>query len=208
MIYAQALVLLGLLAGALGLYRLYRGTRRRALPEDRSPMKGDPARGIAYAFTTGMMPWAKESTRIHLVAYLRGIGFHLGIFAALGALLASPFWSRLPAWLMDTLGVAMAAGALLGAAGAILRLLERNLRGLSSPDDHFAVWLVSAFMAAGAAAVWNADWMIPFYVVSAVVLAYVPLGKIRHCLYYFFSRIFFGRFFGRRAVFPHPGAVD
>jgi hypothetical protein len=39
------------------------------------------------------------------------------------------------------------------------------------------------------------------------MLVYIPLGKIRHCLYFFFSRTFFGKFFGRRAVFPHPQAT-
>jgi hypothetical protein len=42
------------------------------------------------------------------------------------------------------------------------------------------------------------------YIVAAVTFVYVLLGKIRHCLYFFFSRMFFGKFFGRRAVFPHP----
>lgn len=59
-------------------------------------MKGSPKRGVLYAFTFGMMPWAKESTRRHMLAYLRGVGFHAGIFAGLGALLVSPWWALLP----------------------------------------------------------------------------------------------------------------
>lgn len=59
-------------------------------------MKGPPKRGVLYAFTFGMMPWAKESTRRHMLAYLRGVGFHAGIFAGLGALLVSPWWALLP----------------------------------------------------------------------------------------------------------------
>ena len=86
-------------------------------------------------------------------------------------------------------------------------LAEHNLRGLSIPDDHFAVWLVTVWMAASALAVWNEAWMAAYYVLSAITFVYVPLGKIRHCLYFFFSRIFFGKFFGRRAVFPYPEAV-
>jgi len=45
------------------------------------------------------------------------------------------------------------------------------------------------------------------YIIAAFTFFYVPLGKIRHCLYFFFSRLFFGKFFVRRSVFPHPGAV-
>jgi hypothetical protein len=73
------------------------------------------------------------------------------------------------------------------------------------PDDHFAVWLTTCFIAVTALALVSERFMIPMYVVSGLTFIYVPLGKIRHCLYFFFSRIFFGKFFGRRAVFPHPG---
>jgi hypothetical protein len=67
--------------------------------------------------------------------------------------------------------------------------------------------LTTLFILAAGIAVFNKTLMIPMYVISAVTFVYVPLGKIRHCLYFFFSRIFFGKFFGRRAVFPHPAAV-
>jgi hypothetical protein len=49
--------------------------------------------------------------------------------------------------------------------------------------------------------------VVPMYILAAITFAYVPLGKIRHCLYFFFSRTFFGKFFGRRAVYPHPEVV-
>ncbi len=204
---SQLFALAGLLAGVYGIYRRYAETKRRALPVDKSPLKGNPAHGITYAFTTGMMPWAKESTRLHMIAYLRGIGFHVGIFAAIGALLISPWWGWLPAALRTLLAIVLGIGSLFGAAGGVMRLAEHNLRGLSLPDDHFAVWLVTLWMAISALAVWNEAFLIAFYILSAVTLAYVPLGKIRHCLYFFFSRTFFGKFFGRRAVFPHPEPV-
>ena len=207
LILSQLLALAGLLAGVYGITIRYAETKTRALPADKSPIKGNISHGIAYAFTTGMMPWAKESTRIHAIAYLRGIGFHVGIFTALGALLISPFWGMLPSLLSSMLIWVLTLGAFLGAAGGILRIVEHNLRGLSLPDDHFAVWLVTIWMAAAALALWNAGVLIPFYILSAITLAYIPLGKIRHCLYFFFSRAFFGKFFGRRAVFPHPEVV-
>jgi hypothetical protein len=152
-----------------------------------------------------MMPWAKESTRIHTIAYLRGIGFHIGIFAAVTVVIISPFWGYLPAFLSGALLWTLILGALLGAAGGVMRIAEHNLRGLSLPDDHFAVWLTTLFIAVAALALINTTFMVPMYVVSALTFAYVPLGKIRHCLYFFFSRRFFGTFLGRRAVFPHAG---
>ena len=207
MLIFQILALAGLIVGLFGIYFRYAQTKRRALPADNSPIKGDIPGGIRYAFTTGMMPWAKESTRIHMIAYLRGIGFHLGIFAAIGAAITSPFWGYFPSFLSWTLFWALTIGAILGAAGGTMRIVEHNLRGLSLPDDHFAVWLTTLFITVAGLAVVNEAFMIPMYLVSAVTFVYVPLGKIRHCLYFFFSRIFFGKFFGRRAVFPHSEAV-
>jgi hypothetical protein len=203
MLIAQLLALAGLIAGLFGIYLRYAETKRRALPADRSPIKGNVSHGIAYAFTTGMLPWAKESTRIHLIAYLRGIGFHIGIFTAIGAVIISPFWGYLPSLLSWTLFWVLTLGAILGTAGGVMRTVEHNLRGLSLPDDHFAVWLTTLFITVTGLAVVNERFLIPMYVFAAITFVYVPLGKIRHCLYFFFSRTFFGKFFGRRAVFPH-----
>jgi len=203
---SQILALLGLLAGVWGLYIRYVRLKARALGVDRSRLKGSPGQGVWYAFTLGMMPWAKESTRLHLIAYTRGIFFHISIFAALGLLFVSPFWNLVPALLKLQLPlmIVLTAGALLGAAGGVTRIAEHNLRGLSTSDDHFAVWLLSFWLALSALVVWTRDALVAYYLVSALMLAYLPLGKVRHCLYFFFSRTFFGRFFGRRAVYPHP----
>lgn len=203
MLIFQLLALAGLAAGLFGIYLRYAETKRRALPIDKSPVKGNIPHGIAYAFTTGMMPWAKESTCIHLIAYLRGIGFHIGIFTAIGTVILSPLWGFLPPLLSSTLFWVLIPGALLGAAGGLMRIAEHNLRGLSLPDDHFAVWLTTLFIAVTGLSLVFEAFVVPMYIVSAVTFAYIPLGKIRHCLYFFFSRTFFGKFFGRRAVFPH-----
>src|ERR1051325_3237413 len=96
MLFFQLLTLAGLIAGLFGIYLRYTETKHRVLPADKSPIKGNISHGITYAFTQGMMPWAKESTRIHMIAYLRGIGFHVGIFTAIGAVIISPFWRYLP----------------------------------------------------------------------------------------------------------------
>lgn len=207
MLIAQLLALAGLIAGLFGIYARYVEAKRRAVPADSSPIKGSIPKGIQYAFTTGMMPWAKESTRIHMIAYLRGIGFHIGIFTAIGTVIISPFWEYLPPLLFLALFWVLTLGAILGAAGGVMRITEHNLRGLSLPDDHFAVWLTTLFIAVAGLAVLNELFMIPMYIISAIAFVYIPLGKIRHCLYFFFSRIFFGKFFGRRAVFPHTEAV-
>jgi hypothetical protein len=204
--FAHLVALSGLAVAVVGLIARWREMRRRAAPVDRAPARGDPARGVLYAFTLGMAPWTKESTRIHALAYLRGVGFHVGIVAGLLALLARPVWPALPPWLRIAAAVGLGLGALLGAAGSVMRLREPHLRALSTADDHLSIWLVTIFLGATAAALWRPRFVAPMYLAAGVMLAYIPFGKIRHCMYFFFAKGAFGRFAGRRGVLPHDAA--
>jgi nitrate reductase gamma subunit len=177
-----------------------------ARPVDRTPPKADPGRGVRYAFTLGLAPWAKESTRRHWVAYLRGIGFHVMIFLGLGLFLLSPWLEAFSVTLRYALAIFVGLGAVLGLAGFVARWVEPNLKALSTPDDYFAVLVVTVFLSALAISLVDLARLPLFYVASAVMLIYVPLGKIRHCLYFAYSRLFFGKMFGRRGVLPHGSA--
>ncbi len=203
----QILTLAALVFSAAAFARRLRVFNSLSRPKDRSLTKGQPSLGILYAYTLGMAPWAKESTRLHAAAYLRGVAFHLGIFLTLALLIASPWIPALPPNLLAALAVCCGLGALFGLAGFVFRFVERTLKVVSAPDDYFAVLLVSLFMAAAAA------WLvIPaaypwFYILGIVTLVYAPLGKIRHCIYFAYSRLFFGAYFGRRAVLPHSQQI-
>ncbi len=172
-------------------------------PVDRAAPKGDVRAGVLYAFTLGMMPWAKESTRRHFVPYVRGIAFHLAIFLGLAIFVGSPWLGLLPFPWRTGLAVLSGLGAIFGLAGFVARLVEHNLKALSTVDDYFAVLLVSLFLITTTAALVDLAYLPVFYLVSAVMLAYAPLGKIRHCIYYAYSRLFFGKMVGRRAILPH-----
>jgi hypothetical protein len=95
-------------------------------------------------------------------------------------------------------------GAVFGAVGLAVRILDPNLRRLSTLDDLASVALVSLFLAAAVGALRAPAALPGFYLVTIALLLYAPLSKIRHCLYFAFSRIHFGRFVGRRGVLPHP----
>ncbi len=170
------------------------------LKNDKSDPKDSAVKGILYAFTLGMAPWAKESTRIHAVAYMRGIAFHVGIFAGLAALIASPWFDAIPFGIRLLFAVITGAGAIMGAAGGIMRVAEHNLRGISTRDDHAAVWLVSLWLVAMAIALIYSAFTPVMYLVSAVMLLYAPISKIRHCIYFYFARLFYGLHIGRRGV--------
>jgi hypothetical protein len=168
--------------------------------KDLSRPKDSARLGILYAFTVGMAPWAKESTRIHGVAYMRGIAFHIGIFAGLAALLASPWFDRLPEIVRIPFAVVAGLGAVMGAAGGVMRIAEHNLKAISTPDDHAAVWLVTLFLAAMTAALVSMAFVPVMWLVSAAMLVYAPLGKIKHCIYFYFGRLFYGAHLGRRGI--------
>lgn len=174
--------------------------RQRVYGIDRSVPKGSAARGIFYAFTTGMAPWAKESTRIHMIGYLRGVLFHVGIFVGLAVLLLSPWLESVSDSLRWGAAGLTLAGALMGIIGAFQRIAERNLRTLSTPDDHASVWLVSIVLFTASVALSSADWLPVFYASSSVLLIYAPASKIRHCIFVYFGRLLYGIHIGRRGI--------
>lgn len=202
--FTQIFALAGLVLGLLGILLKLRDIMNRPFKQDLARERGNVRRGILFAFTLGMAPWEKESTRIHWVAYLRGIFFHLGIFMAFGVLLASPWLAHLPQLVIWLALAVTGLGAIFGFAGIFMRLAGPNERALSLPDDYFSVFLTSLYITlAFASLLWQP--VLPvFYVVTGILGAYIPLGKIRHCVYFFYSKFFFGMNFGRRGVIGQP----
>lgn len=200
----RLIALAGLILGLLGIVIRLRDIMNRPFKQDLARQRGSPSRGILFAFTLGMAPWEKESTRIHWIAYLRGIFFHVGIFTAFGVLLASWWLMLLPAILV-WFGVAITAlGAVFGFAGIYIRLSGANERLLSLPDDYASVFLTSLFTALASATLLWPTVLPAFYVVTGIMMAYIPISKIRHCVYFFYSKFFFGFHFGRRGVIGQP----
>jgi hypothetical protein len=198
------IALIGLGLCILGIALKIRDIMNRPFNQDLSKARGEIRRGVLYAFTLGMAPWEKESTRLHWMAYFRGIFFHVGIFMAFGVLFASPWLDVIPLPIIWLAILVTAIGAVTGFAGIVMRLAEEELRLLSLPDDYFSVFLSSLFVAlAFVALLWPMTLPV-FYIVAAVMLVYIPFSKIRHCVYFFYSKFFFGLSFGRRGVIGQP----
>lgn len=197
---ARWVAILGLAVGALGVLIRLKEILDRPFKRDLSRSRGSPWRGILYAFTLGMAPWEKESTRLHWVAYLRGILFHVGVFAAFAVFLAVPWLERLPTWLVWIGMFVTGIGAVFGLLGIWMRLSGKNERALSLPDDYFAILICSLFSGLACASLVVQGALPWFYLVTGVLAVYLPLGKIRHCIYFFYSKFFFGSGFGRRGV--------
>jgi len=200
----RIIAIAGLALGLLGIILKIRDIMNRPFKKDLARERGSIGRAVLFAFTLGMAPWEKESTRIHWIAYLRGIFFHIGIFIAFGVLLASPWLSLIPKWIIWFVAAVTGLGGIFGFVGIFMRLNGPNERMLSLPDDYFSVFLTSLFITlAFATLLWPAALPV-FYIVTGILGAYLPISKIRHCVYFFYSKFFFGMSFGHRGVIGQP----
>ena len=165
---------------------------------------GDPAAGVRYAFTKAMLPQAKESVRMHLPSYAAGMVFHLGTFVAFGLVALTLARIGLPRRSCGSGGSPRWPAPLGGLALLAKRALTPHLRGLSTPDDFVANLLTTSFVVLAGAASLHPPLQAAWLVAAAVLLVYVPIGKIRHCFFFFSSRAYLGAFFGYRGTFPSP----
>jgi hypothetical protein len=160
--------------------------------------------GVVYALGWGMLPWEKESASKHLLTYVGGILYHVSIFVAMLFLVTILLDFSLSKTLVYLMRVFFAIGLFSGAALLIKRIFKPRMRALSSGDDYWANILVDLLQFSALASTFTENALIPFLIIAIVTFIYLPLGKLRHCVFFFYSRILFGDFFGRRGVIPHP----
>jgi hypothetical protein len=162
----------------------------------------DPAAGVRYAFTKAMLPQAKESVMMNLPSYAAGMVFHTGVFVAFGLLATAVAGLTLPDPVAWTVRGFTAIGSLGGLVLLVKRLVKPHLRGLSRPDDFVSNLLTTGFVAFACGASFIPLLTSAWLASATVLLLYIPMGKIRHCVFFFTSRYHLGAFFGRRGTFP------
>jgi nitrate reductase gamma subunit len=166
-------------------------------------------KGILYSWGIIGMPWAMESSRTKLLLYGQFVLFHLGVTASIVLAFSLSMFPSLfePDWVVTLFRVFIGAAFLIGVIRIIRRLTSPVMRAISSPDDHFSLWLLTTwfffgFLAAPNNTI-NGEWhMITFFILSSFFLIYVPFSKISHYLYYPFTRMWFGKSMGYRGVYP------
>lgn len=184
---------------------------RLGKPKDLSRKSGDVGKGVLYSNTVAMMPANKESAYLHLPTYSLGIIYHLGTFLSL--LLFVLLWIQpVQEYLFDhTVWTTVLAACLSvsTACGCFLfgkRIIKKEMRELSHPDDYasnlsttlFQLFTVLFLCYMGCSEGVN----IAYYMVCTWLFLYLPLGKLRHVLYYFSARFHLGFFYGWRNVWP------
>src|SRR4030042_1473246 len=197
---AAVVALAGAVTFIAGVIAILVTTQRHPYDAELAPIKGSPSQGVLWAFTLGLAPWAKESARIHWIAYIRGVIFHVAIFLCAAYLIATPWLAQMPEPLRLILALLFGTGALLGLAGFGIRIADPIMRFLSTPDDYFALALTTLFLASAAMSAYITAYLPAFWIISGITMAYAPFGKLRHFIYFFYVRLFLGLTFGRRGV--------
>ena len=179
---------------------VYRGGRR-----DYSLRAGSPARGLIHNFTSAMLPGHKESVRLHPAEFAAGIALHLGVFAALAEVLVLLANGAVPER-FGGLRVIAAVGLPAGIALLVRRVRSPLLRRLSAPDDYVAVLATVGLLGFATlpfpgpnSPAWLLGYAVPFFL-------YLPLGKLRHAVFFFVARAELGRRLGYRGVYPPASA--
>jgi hypothetical protein len=180
----------------------------RALSFGRRPVyarpEGSARQGVLHAFFRGMLPWEKESVAGHLPTFIAGLLYHAGVFLSLLFLFLLVFRIRSGIVLNRILWVAIPIALVSGLGLLIKRVTSRKMRLISVPDDVIANVIVDLFLGTAYAAAISPAFDSAFFVTAVVLFLYMPLGKIRHCVFFFYTRSILGVFFGSRGVFPHP----
>jgi nitrate reductase gamma subunit len=203
-----ALVIMGLVYTTRIIWYLrFKAGKERQAPTGEGSVK--PRSSIIYSWANVAMPGAMESTRTRPFLYLQFALFHLGVVAAIGLSFIIPYAPGL----LESGGFQLVLQIIIGAAFivGVLRIIRRvsspYMRAISTPDDHFSLFLLTVWFAFAFLAVPNnyqdgEGILLTYFILTAFFLLYVPFSKISHYLYYPFTRYYLGKTLGRRGVFP------
>ena len=183
--------------------------------KERQAGTGDPVttakKGATYSLFNIFMPWSMSSTRQHPFFYLQFGIFHAAVATSIAMSLIMPYFPELlaGAWVIAALQVLFGLGFLIGLGRFIRRIVSPYIRAISTPDDYFAialltVWLAFAFMAAPNNRGQTEFWVLGYFLLTAFFLVYVPFSKISHYIFYPFTRWYLGKTLGHRGVYPLP----
>jgi hypothetical protein len=174
-------------------------------PVDYSVQAGDTKKAVIYSFSGAMSPGKKESAYLHLPTYTAGILYHLGTFASVAIFLALlsgiVLPGPLPVVLAAFFGVTLIAGLLV----LIKRITKPELRSLSNPDDYISNILVTGTQAFTALVLLNTAISSVYFLWVSLLLIYIPVGKLRHAIYFFAARYHLGYYLGYRRTWPERG---
>jgi hypothetical protein len=175
---------------------------RLGSPNDYSRQRGNVTAAVAYSFLGAMNPRKKESAYLHLPTYAAGLLYHGGTFISIvlfPLLFANVRIGDIPQWSVVgflTLSVGSGIGMFLK------RITVGTIRSLSNPDDYLSNLLVTLFQLATLLTMVQDGFAVYYFVSVSLLLLYLPVGKLKHALYFFAARYHLGLFYGWRGIWP------
>lgn len=174
-------------------------------PKDLSDKSGNTRNAIRYSYTAAMLPTNKESAYLHLPTFTAGIFFHIGTFLSilvfLWFIINSFAGVVVPQNIQVAASILFLITALNGLGVLLKRAVKKELREMSGFDDYFSNGITTALQLLTALFIWFP--IAPaYYLVAALFFLWLPSGKTKHLLYFFFARYHLGFFYGWRGTWP------
>lgn len=172
-------------------------------PVEYSGKRGDVNSAVFYSFTGAMSPKKKESAYLHLPTYLAGLLYHIGTFLSIFLFFMFLF-DVIPGmrWMSVTLIGFLLVTSICGFAILIKRIIKKELLAISNPDDFISNILVTLFQMMTIVVLFEQYLFAGYFVVAGILLLYLPLGKLKHTIYFFAARYHLAYFYGWRDVWP------
>jgi len=189
---------------AIKIYQLL----KKPFPPEKAELKGDRVAGALHSLTNVLRPWDMESTSKNLYFYAEFMIFHIAVALTIGSTFFIPLAPHImtPAF-TTVIMVFMGLAFLIGLRRIYRRLTYPEIKIISSPDDYFAIILMTVFFGVGFITMWlwiqgyaETGWMWLFFLMTSFFLIYVPFSKISHYVLYPFGRVNFGMIFGGRGI--------
>jgi hypothetical protein len=174
----------------------------RANTDDLSEGKGPVLPAFLYSLTIGMSPVKKETAFLHLPTYVAGIIYHLGSFYSLLLIVFHIIMFDLPVWITQISIFVLFGTSLCGLGIFIKRLFMKKMRHISTPDDYFSNILVTGFQLFSAFSLQYSDLTPYLYIYTGFLFLYLPIGKLRHVIFFVIARFYLALFYGKRGVWP------
>ena len=175
---------------------------RLGLPKDYSKKTGNLKSAINYSFIGAMNPLQKESAYLHLPTYTAGILYHIGTFISIVLFFMFLFNISFAYSLHFILICVLIASSVSGTGIFLKRIIVKKLRFLSNPDDYISNMLVTAFQIFTLIALVIENFSPYYFICTGLLFLYLPLGKLKHSLYFFAARYHLGFFYGWRGIWP------
>ena len=170
--------------------------------KDYSRRTGSPFRAVIYNFTVAMTPAHKETVSRHPVKFTLGVVMHAGVFIALAGAVLLLVWPAAGREIMSLVRPLTAIAFLAGMYLFVRRFTDANLKAMSAPDDYLAILATCGLLLLASVLRIDAENQIVYLIYTGCLFIYMPLGKLRHAVFFFVARSNYGRRLGYRGVYP------